>query len=78
MPHIGIKMLKGRTPEQKEKLSAALVKTLTEQLGCSEAHVTCTIEDYTAREWQEIFQKEVTEKQDKLYKKPDYDPKDLL
>ena len=38
MPHIGIKMLKGRTPEQKEKLSAALVKTLVEQLGCSELH----------------------------------------
>lgn len=78
MPHIGIKMLKGRTPAQKEKLSAALVKTLTEQLGCSEGYVTCTIEDYTAQEWQEIFQREVTEKQDKLFKKADYDPKDLL
>lgn len=78
MPHIAIKMLKGRTPEQKEKLSAALVQTLTEQLGCSESHVTCTIEDYTAQEWQEIFREEVTAKQDKLYKKPEYDPKDLL
>lgn len=52
MPHIGIKMLKGRTPEQKEKLSVALVKTLVEQLGCSESHVSCTIEDFTAQEWQ--------------------------
>ena len=78
MPHIGIKMLKGRTPEQKEKLSAALVKTLVEQLGCSESHVRCTIEDFTAQEWQEIFEQEVTEKSGKLYKKPEYNPKDLL
>ena len=67
-----------RTPEQKEKLSAALVKTLVEQLGCSESHVSCTIEDFTAQEWQEIFEQEVTEKSGKLYKKPEYDPKDLL
>ena len=47
-------------------------------MGCSESHVSCTIEDFTAQEWQEIFEQEVTEKSEKLYKKPEYDPKDLL
>lgn len=78
MPHINIKMLKGRTEEQKKNLSAALANTLQEQLGCSETHVSCTIEDYTAEEWQAVFKAEITAKQDMLYKKPEYDPKDLL
>ncbi len=78
MPHIGIKMLKGRTQEQKEKLSAALVRTLTKELGCSEHYVTCTIEDFDAVQWQKVFEEEVTQKQDKVFKKAEYDPKDLL
>ena len=78
MPHIGIKMLKGRTQEQKEKLAAALVRTLTKELGCSEHYVTCTIEDFDAVRWQKVFEEEVTKKQDKVFKKAEYDPKDLL
>ena len=79
MPHISVKMLHGRTEEQKEKLAAALVKTLTQELHCSEHFVTCTIEDYNAREWQDVFKTEVSDKSaDKVYKKAEYDPKDLL
>ncbi len=78
MPHIAVKMLKGRTEEQKKKLSAALVKALTKELGCSEHYVTCTIEDYDAQEWQDVFKSEITDKRDKVYKKAEYDPKDLL
>ena len=78
MPHIGIKMLAGRTQEQKEKLAAALVKTLTKELGCSEHYVPGPIEDYDARQWQKVFAEEVTQKQDKVFKKAEYDPKDLL
>ena len=78
MPHIGIKMLKGRTQEQKEKLAAALVRTLTKELGCSEHYVTCTIEDFDAVQWQKVFEEEVTQKQDKVFKKAEYVPKDLL
>ena len=78
MPHIGIQMLKGRTQEQKEKLAAALVRTLTKELGCSEHYVTCTIEDFDAVQWQKVFEEEVTKKQDKVFKKAEYDPKDLL
>ncbi len=79
MPHISVKMLQGRTEEQKEKLAAALVKTLTQELHCSEHFVTCTIEDFDARAWQDVFKKEVSDKPaEKVYKKAEYDPKDLL
>ncbi len=78
MPHISVKMLEGRSEEQKKRLAAALVKTLTEQLGCSDHYVTCTVEDFNAREWQDVFQKDIEEKQASLYKKAEYDPKSLL
>ncbi len=78
MPHISIKMLKGRTEEQKRLACEKLTKALCEAIGCGEAHVSCSIEDYTAQEWQEVFKTDVAAKQDKLYKKPEYDPKDLL
>ena len=78
MPHISLKMLKGRTDEQKKAACEKLTQALCEAVGCNAAHVSCTIEDYTAEEWQEIFVTDIEEKQDKLYKKPEYDPKDLL
>ena len=78
MPHISVKMLQGRSEAQKEKLAAALVKTLTEQLGCSDHYVTCTVEDFDAKEWQDVFKTDIEGKKDKLYKKAEYAPKSLL
>ena len=46
MPHISVKMIKGRSEEQKKQLCAALEKTLCETLGCDEKWVTVSIEDY--------------------------------
>ncbi len=78
MPHISIKMLKGRTEEQKEKVANALADALVSSLGCSRRHVSVTVEDYTPQQWQDVFEQEITKKQDKLYISPGYDPKDLL
>jgi 4-oxalocrotonate tautomerase len=78
MPHISIKMLNGRTEEQKENLSKALVKTISNELKCNENYVTVTIEDYTAKEWQKVFKEEITDKSDKVYISAKYDPKSLL
>ena len=78
MPHISIKMLKGRTEEQKVKAAEAVTKALAEALGIGDFYITATIEDFTAEEWQEGFKEEITDKPDKVYKKPNYDPKSLL
>ena len=79
MPHISVKMLKGRSEEQKKKLAAALVKTLTQELHCSEHYVTCTVEDFNAQEWQDVFRCDVAEKPaSAVYKKAEYDQKALL
>ena len=78
MPHISVKMLAGRSEEQKKKLSAELVKVVNRVLGTPESHISVGIEDFSAEKWQEVFEKEITDKPNAIYKKPNYDPKSLL
>ncbi len=78
MPHISVKMLKGRTEAQKQEAAKKLTAALCEALGCGDTHITVGIEDFTAEEWQEVFAKDIEGKKDTLYKKPSYDPKSLL
>ncbi len=78
MPHISLKMLKGRNEEQKKAAAAALTEALKSSLGCSSEHISVTVEDFTAEEWQDVFKSDVAAKKDAIYKAPEYDPKDLL
>lgn len=79
MPNISVKMLEGRSQAQKEKLARDLVDVLSRDLGADKRWITCTIEDYDAQEWQEIFKTEIADKPDEVvFKKPEYDPKILL
>lgn len=78
MPHIGIKMLAGRNEEQKKKAAEAVKNALAQSLGMSDHYITVTIEDFSAQEWQDVFKTEITEKPDKVYVQPKYDPKSLL
>lgn len=77
MPHISVKMLKGRTQEQKEKVASELTDALCKAIDCSKTHVSVSVEDFTAQEWQKVFADEI-EANPNLLKKPEYDPKDLL
>ena len=78
MPHISIKMIEGRTEEQKKKAAEAVKNALAEALGMSDYYITATVEDFTPQEWQTVFKEEITDKPDKVYVKPNYDPKSLL
>ena len=79
MPNISVKMLAGRTQAQKEQLAKDLVEVLARDLGASKHWITCTIEDYDANEWQDVFKTEISDKPDSVvFKKPEYDPEDLL
>ena len=77
MPHISLKMLKRRTEEQKQNAAKKLTIALCEALGCSETHVSVSVEDFTAEEWQDVFAKEIQDNK-AIVKKPGYNPKDLL
>ncbi len=78
MPHISVKMLAGRTEEQKQKAVKALCEALEKTLGVPSKYISVTVEDYTAQEWQKVFKQEITDKKDKVYQKPQYKPEDLL
>lgn len=78
MPHISIKMLQGRTEEQKMKAAEAVKNALAESLGMSDHYITVTVEDYDGEQWQQVFKEEITDKPDKVFVKPNYDPKSLL
>jgi len=78
MPHISVKMLKGRTEEQKKIAAEKVADALYEAIGCSKDHITVTVEDFTPQEWQQVYAEDVAGKQDVLYKKANYDPKDVL
>ncbi len=77
MPHITIKMLKGRTDEQKKVAADKVAQALVDAIGCSADHISVAVEDFTPIEWQDVFQKEVTESEH-IYREPHYDPKDVL
>ena len=77
MPQITIKMLKGRTEEQKKTAAEKLAAALTEAIGCNPTHISVSVEDFTPEEWQEQYRIEVAENQN-LVLTPDYDPKDVL
>ncbi|MDD4002981.1 MAG: tautomerase family protein [Clostridia bacterium] len=78
MPHISIKMLEGRTEEQKQGAANALAKAICTQLGVSEKFVSVTVEEYSAEQWQYVYKKEIADKKDKLYFSPKYKAEDLL
>lgn len=78
MPHISIKMLEGRTEEQKIKAAEAVQRALSDAIGASKNYISVSVEDYTPQEWQVVFDEEITDKADVVYIKPQYDPKSLL
>lgn len=78
MPHISIKMVKGRTEAQKDAMAKATKEAVMKSIGAGDAHVSVSVEDFTPQEWQDIFKAEITDKPQALRIPPKYDPKDLL
>jgi 4-oxalocrotonate tautomerase len=75
MPHIVVKMLPGRSEQQKAKLAQEIVKTVTATLKCEDKWVSVAIEDVEPGEWTaNVYRPEIEANWDKLYKKPSYEP----
>ena len=73
MPHVIVKLLSGRTEEQKAGIAEAVTKAAA---GSAEKSVSVAIEDVEAAEWTEkVYRPDITGNWDKLYKKPGYDPR---
>ena len=73
MPHIVVKMYKGRTDEQKQTLTAELKDALIRSIGCGEDHISLDIVEYAPENWsEEVYEPEIKANWDRLYIKPKY------
>lgn len=75
MPHIIVKIYKGRSGKLKSQLAAEITKTVVNVLGINESSVSVAIEDVEPSDWAEnVFKKDILDNQEKIYKKPGYNP----
>jgi 4-oxalocrotonate tautomerase len=74
MPHVVVKLLPGRTEEQKTRLANAIVNDVVTIAKCGEESVSVAIEEVNAEDWDEkVYRPEIFPNRDRLYKKPGYD-----
>ena len=72
MPHVEIKIYKGRTEEQKQKCADMVAKAISKSLGCNLSSVSISIKDIEPDNWKEdVYDKEIINSKT-LYKKPGY------
>lgn len=75
MPHVIIKMLAGRTDEQKKQLANEITKVVMTQTGNTAEAVSVAIEDVAQNDWtNKVYKIDILPQLEKLYKKPGYDP----
>lgn len=73
MPHVIVKLWPGKSEQQKQGLANAIANDVMEFLGYGEESVSVGIEEVAPSDWAEqVFQPDITGKQDTLYKKPGY------
>jgi 4-oxalocrotonate tautomerase len=77
MPHIEVKMMAGRSEQQKRRLAEEIVKDVTTILECGEESVSVAIEDIRAGEWMEkVYEPAIVPNWGTLYKVPGYAPRE--
>ncbi len=73
MPHIVVKMYKGRTEETKKDIADILADALSEKGGIDRSAISVAIEDIPEENWKEqVYDKELKEDNKNLYIKPGY------
>lgn len=77
MPHVIIKMVEGRTEEQKRALADALASAVTASLGCGEDLVSVAIEDVRDEDWMaSVYLPDIRQRSGTIYRMPGYGPED--
>ena len=75
MPHVIVKLLPGRSEQQKVQLAQQLVKDVVRIANTDDKSVSVAIEEVNAEDWTEkVYKPEIVRHWDKLYKKPEYEP----
>ena len=75
MPHVVVKLLAGKSEEQKSQLAEEITKNVMSVLNYGEEYVSVAFEEINPQDWTEqVYKPDIQNKWDKLYKKPGYDP----
>ena len=75
MPHVIVKLYPGRSEEQKTRLAEEIVKDVVAIAKCEEKSVSVAIEEIKPEAWaEEVYRPDIVNNQEKLYKKPGYNP----
>jgi len=78
MPHVIVKLWPGKSESQKKRLADAIAKDVMEILHYGDESVSVAMEEVKPRDWvEQVYRRDIEPNQDKLYKKPGYDPNDL-
>lgn len=75
MPHVVVKLLAGKSEQQKTRLADKIVKDVMDVLKYGEEAVSLAFEEINPQDWTEtVYKPDIQNKWDKLYKKPGYEP----
>jgi len=75
MPHVIVKLYPGRTEEQKQRLTEAIVRDVMEIAKCAEKSVSVALEEVHPDDWNEkVYAPDILNGTGRLYKKPGYAP----
>jgi 4-oxalocrotonate tautomerase len=75
MPHVIIKLLPGRSAQQKARIAEEVTKAVMATANCAETSVSVGIEDVASDDWTEmVYQPDILGKPDTIYRKPGYKP----
>ncbi len=75
MPHVVVKLLAGKSKEQKSRLAEAITEDIMSVLSYGEESVSVAFEEVERQDWTEkVYKPDIQNKWDTLYKKPGYDP----
>ena len=75
MPHIVVKLYKGRSNDVKLQLAKEIVKNVSTIAGCEEKAVSVAFEEFDLAEWPDkVYNPDILEKEESLVIKPGYNP----
>ena len=75
MPHVIVKLWRGKSEAQKRKLSERITQAVMSTLNYGEESVSVAMEEFDPNDWTEkVYKPDILAKPEQIYKKPGYDP----
>ena len=73
MPHVIVKLISGRSEDQKVRLTEEIVKDVINVLHVGEEAVSVSFEEVKREDWAaKVYRPDIVDGAEKLYKKPGY------